>query len=647
MLKRALFSFLAVLALAGPALAQTFPQVTLPPSTVFGRLPGTAGPGEAIPFTTLAQSLNQPTNSVGLLWQAPAGATQGQGCSTTLPGHFVGFIDQNTCYLKTVDQYVSNDASILATVILGGTVNSTGGAGERITFTFGSGTCAAGCNVDYTNVGGDTTATIAATLSNLIKADARLYNGAATSYLTQGQVIWSTPAGGPHEIDLDLNGTVATKVTFTALNGSTVTGTPSGTCSSGTCGLLADVPLQFLYAHKPGFTVAANSTILQDVYSSTFSGGNGVYAEETITAVDPTQSLGSFLFSVGSSPILGGVYISKGVYGISESDPGKDGAAFQNYVVANPNNSSTITIENVASTVSHVANLPALAADDTFAFLGRAQTFTGANQHNGAETFIGGATFNTVGVSFGDGGTWTVSGINGSNIGSSTPGTGKFTTLTDTGLSVAGVVTNTSGGLLGTALLASANTASAVVQRDGSGNFAAGTITASLTGHASLDLATSALGTGVATALGNNTGSAGGFTVGVRSLAASYGSGTSSTLNAATTAYLGEQNNFSGNQLNAVTVSNGGTLKNLYLNAGNAPVGAQTYIVTVYSGTFGSASLGAGALTCTITGAAVQCSDLTHSITLSAGQAFAVQIVSSATAASLVGASWSVEFDSS
>lgn len=41
----------------------------------------------------------------------------------------------------------------------------------------------------------------------------------------------------------------------------------------------------------------------------------------------------------------------------------------------------------------------------------------------------------------------------------------------------------------------SANTASAIVRRDSSGNFVAGTITASLTGHASLDVATSSLGT--------------------------------------------------------------------------------------------------------------------------------------------------------
>lgn len=54
-----------------------------------------------------------------------------------------------------------------------------------------------------------------------------------------------------------------------------------------------------------------------------------------------------------------------------------------------------------------------------------------------------------------------------------------------------------------------ANTASTMVCRDSSGNFSAGTITASLTGGASLDLPLSALGTGVQTALGVNIGTAG------------------------------------------------------------------------------------------------------------------------------------------
>lgn len=56
----------------------------------------------------------------------------------------------------------------------------------------------------------------------------------------------------------------------------------------------------------------------------------------------------------------------------------------------------------------------------------------------------------------------------------------------------------------------STNTASTLVARDGSGNFSAGTITASLTGHASLDLALSALGAGVQTLLGGTSSGTGG-----------------------------------------------------------------------------------------------------------------------------------------
>lgn len=72
---------------------------------------------------------------------------------------------------------------------------------------------------------------------------------------------------------------------------------------------------------------------------------------------------------------------------------------------------------------------------------------------------------------------------------------------------------NGSAGVTITSDATSANTASTIVARDASNNFSAGTITASLTGHASLDLAVSALGTGVQTALGINVGSAGAFVV--------------------------------------------------------------------------------------------------------------------------------------
>lgn len=63
-----------------------------------------------------------------------------------------------------------------------------------------------------------------------------------------------------------------------------------------------------------------------------------------------------------------------------------------------------------------------------------------------------------------------------------------YSTVTLPLLNTAGVVTNTSAGLLGTVSDVSTNTPGALVLRDGSGNFSANTITAALTGAASLNV---------------------------------------------------------------------------------------------------------------------------------------------------------------
>lgn len=73
---------------------------------------------------------------------------------------------------------------------------------------------------------------------------------------------------------------------------------------------------------------------------------------------------------------------------------------------------------------------------------------------------------------------------------STTSGGGAIATLAfGTHLTSGGSSYNGSAGVTITSDATNANTASAIVARDGSGNFSAGTITASLTGHASLDLA--------------------------------------------------------------------------------------------------------------------------------------------------------------
>jgi hypothetical protein len=95
---------------------------------------------------------------------------------------------------------------------------------------------------------------------------------------------------------------------------------------------------------------------------------------------------------------------------------------------------------------------------------------------------------------------------NVSNVATDTAMTGDVS-ITNTGSTTVGSVGGSSAANIHSAELAAnaatnLNTPSTIVERDGSGNFSAGTITASLTGHASLDLAltggtlTGALGIG-------------------------------------------------------------------------------------------------------------------------------------------------------
>ena len=109
-----------------------------------------------------------------------------------------------------------------------------------------------------------------------------------------------------------------------------------------------------------------------------------------------------------------------------------------------------------------------------------------ANAWSVLQTFNGGATvtgsFTATGlVTNADLANSTISGIAlGSNLDTLTFGTH---------LAAGGTSYNGSAGVTITSDATNANTASTIVARDGSGNFSAGTITASLTGHASLDLA--------------------------------------------------------------------------------------------------------------------------------------------------------------
>lgn len=92
-----------------------------------------------------------------------------------------------------------------------------------------------------------------------------------------------------------------------------------------------------------------------------------------------------------------------------------------------------------------------------------------------------------------------------------------------------------------------------------------------------------------------------------------------------------------------------GTLKNLRVMQLTAPAAGQTATFTVMTATAIGTALSSptGTLTCQITSASspVACTDLTHSVSLNAGDTFAVQVVTSATSGSTGAINWSMEFD--
>lgn len=98
--------------------------------------------------------------------------------------------------------------------------------------------------------------------------------------------------------------------------------------------------------------------------------------------------------------------------------------------------------------------------------------------------------------------------------------TGISTLTFGTHLTAGGSSFNGTAGVTITSDATNANTASTIVARDGSGNFSAGTITASLTGHASLDLALTGGTMSGAIAMGGNNITGGG-TAALTSLTAS------------------------------------------------------------------------------------------------------------------------------
>ena len=88
----------------------------------------------------------------------------------------------------------------------------------------------------------------------------------------------------------------------------------------------------------------------------------------------------------------------------------------------------------------------------------------------------------------------------------------------------------------------------------------------------------------------------------------------------------------SANQNSEMLISFSATLSNLQIVFTGSPGVGQTYTATVFAGT--PRSMVATAITCQVSGASSSCNDSTHSAAITAGQAWAVQLVSSAGAAS-------------
>lgn len=105
------------------------------------------------------------------------------------------------------------------------------------------------------------------------------------------------------------------------------------------------------------------------------------------------------------------------------------------------------------------------------------------------------------------------------------------------------------------------------------------------------------------------------------------------------TAQAGTTTNFS-------IASSAGTFKNIYFSSNVAPGVLLGYSITLYTGTAGG-TLTATTLTCnTALTTDTTCNDTTHAPTVTAGQAFVIQITSLAATTTIGNANWGVEFDS-
>ena len=98
-------------------------------------------------------------------------------------------------------------------------------------------------------------------------------------------------------------------------------------------------------------------------------------------------------------------------------------------------------------------------------------------------------------------------------------------------------------------------------------------------------------------------------------------------------------------QNNANVVPLAGTFKNLYVATGKSPTAGQGYTVTLMSGTQGSLTSTVTSPTCVITNTATTCNDTSNTLALTAGQYWALKVVSTASAAQSDYVTFGLEFD--
>lgn len=437
--------------------------------------------------------------------------------------------------------------------------------------------------------GTDTLNSIAWGMSNAIKANANLYNPTAVNTSQQRQIIWSTANTPAPQISMDIDGRTSLKIVSSSAGGSTVTSVPPVSCGTA-CALTMDVGMSVTYSRiaSPSFIPVGGSNIFQEFYAGTASGGTGIYAQIAIGITDPTISLGNiFLSGQWGSGITSGVYISRGLYSVSNTDGGADTATFTSFIGTNYTATSGVYTDIRAGLGTTTA--------DGYVAVNNAAAAAGAQQFSPRIR------------------------ISGQGWQTTSPASEQvdWTVLTEP---VQGTTHPTSNLTYNFQVNGGGYTQKAKLSSGGIWDVATGyTINGSAaSGH---------------TLVGNGTSYVDGSFAQIIPIS-------SGTLTQAqnTTQFVLTLSNAVENQIEALCPKSG-TFKNLFVQTANAPAAGQTVTLTM------RVNHADTSLTCTITGTGTTCNDTTHTAACTAGQTFSLKSVTSATTGTINGVSAGAEFD--